>query len=256
MPRVASLFLPDLPIDRLRRIGAASARRHDAVAPPPARRFDPTDPPDIGNRIEDCSCPRGGGWRPGARWARRAEVQAQIDSLPTHQKPPVRELGRRSEAAEVPFRSGPSVQRPVMISDPIAVDGPPIVTIERSGQRMTVAAACPVARALGLHTGMAVTQAQALVPGLETRPSEPDADLAVLTQLAIFTARRWTPRVAVSDPTGLWLDLSGVSHLFGARSGCAGVSSASARAWATPPALPLLEPPELRTPWPDARQSR
>lgn len=80
---------------------------------------------------------------------------------------------------------------------------------------MTIAALCPAARALGLYPGMAVTQAQALVPGLETRPAEPQADAAVLTQLAMFAARRWSPRSAVSDPTGLWLDVSGVDHLFG-----------------------------------------
>jgi protein ImuB len=90
-----------------------------------------------------------------------------------------------------------------------------LITIERNGQRMTVAAACPSARALGLHPGMAVTQAQALVPGLETLPAEPEADAAFLSQLATFAARRWTPRSAVSDPAGLWLDLTGVTHLFG-----------------------------------------
>jgi len=58
-----------------------------------------------------CSVPRGGGWRPGARWARegrtREDVQAQIDALPLHQRPPMRELGRRTEAAAHPFRAMP-----------------------------------------------------------------------------------------------------------------------------------------------------
>src|SRR5687768_14234008 len=148
MPRVASLYLPDLAIDRLRRIGVRPGKRPDAAHAQPAQRFDPTAPPDIGSRIEDCSCPRGGGWRPGARWARREEVQAQIDSLPAHQKPPVRELGRRSEAAEVPFRTGPSVRPGPPNAFQQAAGNPPLVTIERSGQRMTISAACPVARAL------------------------------------------------------------------------------------------------------------
>ena len=214
MPRVASLYLSDLAIDRLRRIRARPGKQPDAAPAKPAQRFDPAAPSDIGSRIEDCSCPRGGGWRPGARWAHRGEVQAQIDSLPTHQKPPVRELGRRSEAAEVPFRTGPSVRPELRNAPPQATQDPPLVTTERSGQRMTICAVCPAARALGLHPGMAVTQAQALVPGLETRPAEPQADAAVLTQLATFAARRWTPRVAVSDANGLWLDLTGVDHLF------------------------------------------
>jgi protein ImuB len=90
-----------------------------------------------------------------------------------------------------------------------------MVTIHRCGQRMTIAAACPVAEALGLNAGMAVTQARALVPGLDVRDAEPAADRTFLTRLALYAARRWTPRAAVSGDDGLWLDLSGVTHLFG-----------------------------------------
>jgi protein ImuB len=46
---------------------------------------------------------RGGGWRPGARWA-RGERDAAIAALPPHQRPPLRELGRRSEAAAPAFK--------------------------------------------------------------------------------------------------------------------------------------------------------
>jgi len=59
-------------------------------------------------RAVTCSVPRGGGWRPGARWARddaRAEIEAQVAALPAHQRPPMREMGRRSEAAAPPFRA-------------------------------------------------------------------------------------------------------------------------------------------------------
>jgi protein ImuB len=80
---------------------------------------------------------------------------------------------------------------------------------------MTVAAASPEARALGLHPGMALTHARALVPELEIRDSEPGADHALLLRLGLFAARRWTPRAAISGPDGLWLDLSGAAHLFG-----------------------------------------
>lgn len=50
-----------------------------------------------------CSVQRGGGWRPGARWARAAR-EAAIAALPPHQRPPMRELGRRSEAADHAFK--------------------------------------------------------------------------------------------------------------------------------------------------------
>ena len=62
---------------------------------------------------------------------------------------------------------------------------------------------------------MAVAQARAVVSGLEVADAEPERDQAVLTRLALFAARRWTPRAAVCSDDGLWLDLSGVAHLFG-----------------------------------------
>jgi protein ImuB len=92
---------------------------------------------------------------------------------------------------------------------------PPLLLSQRTGNRLLVAAASPEARALGLHPGMAVSQARALVPGLDIRDHDPAADSDVLTRLALFAARRWTPRAAVSPPDGLFLDLTGVAHLFG-----------------------------------------
>ena len=85
----------------------------------------------------------------------------------------------------------------------------------RTGNRLLVSAASPEARALGLHPGMAVSQVRALVPGLDIREDDPAADADVLQRLALFAARRWTPRAAVSPSDGLVLDLSGVAHLFG-----------------------------------------
>jgi len=90
-----------------------------------------------------------------------------------------------------------------------------LVTAQRSGQRIALAAACPAAQALGLAPGMALTQARMLVPGLDVRDADPEGDAAWLGRLGLFAARRWTPRAALSDPDGLWLDLSGVAHLFG-----------------------------------------
>ena len=62
---------------------------------------------------------------------------------------------------------------------------------------------------------MALTQARMLVPGLDVRDADPAGDAAWLARLGLFAARRWTPRAAVSGADGLWLDLSGVAHLFG-----------------------------------------
>jgi protein ImuB len=90
-----------------------------------------------------------------------------------------------------------------------------LVTAHRDGNRLLVAAVSRQARALGLDPGMPLTQARILVPGLDVRDADIEGDRAWLTRLALFAARRWTPRAAVSGPDGLWLDLTGVTHLFG-----------------------------------------
>ncbi|HEV2079810.1 MAG TPA: DUF6504 family protein [Allosphingosinicella sp.] len=94
-------------------------------------------------------------------------------------------------------------------------DRAPLITAGRDGQRIAVAAACPAAQAMGIRSGMALAQARLVVRGLDVRDSDPTGDSAFLQALGLFAARRWTPRAAPSDPAGLWLDLSGVAHLFG-----------------------------------------
>ncbi len=211
MPRVASLWLPFLPIDRLlRRERGRGGIRQPEPSTFPAEEGDPPEP-RIGARIEDCSSPRGGGWRPGARWARE-EREARIAKLPAHQHPPMRELGRRTEPAKTAFHDSHSSFASAI---PVEARARPFVTVHRSGNRVAIAAACPVAEALGLLPGMAATQARALVPDLEVVDSQLEKDAAFLERLAVFAARRWTPRAAVSGDDGLWLDLSGVAHLFG-----------------------------------------
>ena len=254
---------------------------------PPTPASSPTSPLEVAtpNRL--------GGWRPGARWAqetgsdawlerqlarkraKRAEIQAQIDQLPAHQRPPMRELGRRSEPAPMPFkamapdeggaparppydlagafwqqgrvldravvagmagrdhgsthghlpRSAPSVAtarpgetaggRPAGRTGGQEGSRAPLVTSHRQGQKIVIVAACPAARALGLKPGMAVTQARALVPGLDVRDGDPAADAALLRRLAVFAVRRWSPIVSPAGADGLWIDITGVAHLFG-----------------------------------------
>jgi protein ImuB len=90
-----------------------------------------------------------------------------------------------------------------------------LVTAHREGNRNVLAAVSPAARALGLAPGTPLAKARILVPGLDVRPADPAGDAAWLARLGLFAARRWTPRAALSGPDGLWLDLSGVAHLFG-----------------------------------------
>ena len=92
---------------------------------------------------------------------------------------------------------------------------PPLVTTYKVGPRVEIAAVNPAARALGLTPGTALTMARAQVPGLEVRGADPESDAADLRALAELLARRWAPTVAISDTDGLFIDLTGVAHLYG-----------------------------------------
>ncbi len=71
------------------------------------------------------------------------------------------------------------------------------------------------ARTLGVQPGLAVAQAQARVPGLVTVEHEPSEDAAALARIALWALRRYSPLVAVDGENGLWIDATGVDHLFG-----------------------------------------
>ena len=224
MTRVASLYLPQLAIERLRRVERLRQLER------PAKRLEPAAPslaPRLASPIDDnpgaCSVPHGGGWRPGARWARDEGLrpsQSQIDALPAHQRPTMREMGRRSEAAEHPFRAMPADEGGASVCLAPALSwkslwGKPTILAARTGQRDVVTAACPAALGLGLRPGMAAAHARALVTDLDVREADPDADRAWLDRLALHAVSHWTPTTCPSGSDGLWLDLTGTTHLFG-----------------------------------------
>lgn len=218
MNRVASLYLPQFAIERLRRL-------ERPAKPPELRSLQPRILPPIDDDPGACSVPRGSGWRPGARWARDGTMrakpsQAEIDALPTHQRPTMREMGRRSEPAEHPFKAMPpdegapgyAITRPVRPTD---TPGRPMVLIDRIRQREVVTAACPLAMELGLTVGMAAAHARALVADLDVREADAASNRALLDRLALHAVGHWTPVASMAEPDGLWLDLTGVTHLFG-----------------------------------------
>ena len=193
-------------------------------AAPPEAALQPRFVGTIDDDPGACSAPRGGGWRPGARWARDGAIsgrpsQAELDALPAHQRPTMREMGRRSEHAEHPFKAMPSDEGGGTTSTPslnwATLWGRPTVLVLRTGQRDVITAACPVALDLGLRPGMAAAHARALVADLDVQDADLDADRALLDRLALHAARHWTPTASVSGEDGLWLDLTGTTHLFG-----------------------------------------
>ena len=82
-----------------------------------------------------------------------------------------------------------------------------------------IAAADAVATAQGLHPGMTLAQAQAMVPGLVVREADPAADAAALQRLA-WWCLRYAPLVSTDPPdgiwpNGIWIDVTGTAHLHG-----------------------------------------
>ncbi len=67
---------------------------------------------------------------------------------------------------------------------------------------------------LGLRAGQPVTDARAICPALHLRDADPGADSADLNRLALW-ARRWGPLATTDGTDGLFVDTSGVAHLFG-----------------------------------------
>ncbi len=132
----------------------------------------------------------------------------------------MREMSRRSETADHPFRAmraddGAPGAAPVLPAGWRTAESRPTIIVERIGQREVVTSACQAALELGLRPGMAAAHARVLVTDLDVREAERENDRALLERLALHAAVRWTPTASVASPDGLWLDLSGTTHLFG-----------------------------------------
>lgn len=99
---------------------------------------------------------------------------------------------------------------------PAAPDNAPDkpLVIASTGAHRTVTATDAAARCLGLRPGMPLAQARALVPGLDLADADPDADADGLHRLALW-ALRYSPVAATDPPDGLWVDVTGASHLHG-----------------------------------------
>lgn len=85
------------------------------------------------------------------------------------------------------------------------------------GRRVVIAAADAAAQALGLRPGMALAQAQAMVPGLVVADADPAGDAAARERLAAWCLRL-SPLTA-PDADGVWIDATGCAHLHGGEAG-------------------------------------
>jgi protein ImuB len=79
---------------------------------------------------------------------------------------------------------------------------------------MRLVAIDEIARRIGLRKGQGVTEARAMIPDIDVIEADPAADRALLESVADW-CDRYTPLVALDGADGLFLDITGSSHLFG-----------------------------------------
>lgn len=81
-----------------------------------------------------------------------------------------------------------------------------------------ISAANPTALYKGVRAGMSLADARAVLPQLVTRPAEPEQDRTALLALARW-AGRYGPSRNAEGVDGLWVDITGVAHLYGGEPG-------------------------------------
>ena len=89
----------------------------------------------------------------------------------------------------------------------------PLVLTHKVKGALRLVAVDAAAVQLGLHAGLALADARARVPGLAAGPHDPPGDALFLQQLAARLSA-FTPMVALDEPDGLVLDMTGCLHLF------------------------------------------
>ena len=90
----------------------------------------------------------------------------------------------------------------------------PFALVESGPRGVSLTAVNRPAAANGIHAGQMLADARAVVPGLLTGAAAPDRDRQALNQLALWLGR-YGPHRHVDGGDGLWVDITGVAHLFG-----------------------------------------
>ena len=89
----------------------------------------------------------------------------------------------------------------------------PLVLVQKIKGALRLVAVDAGAAKLGLAAGLTLADAQARVPGLSAEMHDPDGNEQFLKRLAARMCA-FTPMVALNEPDGLVLDMTGCMHLF------------------------------------------
>ena len=98
-----------------------------------------------------------------------------------------------------------------------ALSDAPLVVSQKANNALYIYALDASAQKLGLYKGQPLANARAMVQPLVIIPANEKADAALLESIADW-CDRFTPLVSLDAPDGLFLDITGVAHLFGGES--------------------------------------
>ena len=93
-------------------------------------------------------------------------------------------------------------------------DDKPLALVEAGSHGIRITAVNACAAAEGVRVGQALADARAALPALLSRAAEPRRDRAALLQLARWCGR-YGPNRNIDGTDGLWIDVTGVAHLYG-----------------------------------------
>lgn len=109
-------------------------------------------------------------------------------------------------------------------------DDRPFALVGSDAHGLRLAAVNARSLSAGLHAGMGLADARAVCPHLLTAPAAPDKDADALLALARWSSR-YSPTLNADGSDGLWLDVTGIPHLFGGEAALlAGMADRFARA--------------------------
>ena len=94
-------------------------------------------------------------------------------------------------------------------------DDRPLALIGHEERGLTLTAVNAASVSEGLFPGLGLADACAICPHLLTLPATPKKDAGALLDLARWASCRYSPMLNTDGDDGLWLEVSGVPHLFG-----------------------------------------
>jgi protein ImuB len=98
---------------------------------------------------------------------------------------------------------------------PPLADNKPFALVGSEERGLVLTAVNAASFEQGLYPGLGLADARAICPHLLTLPAAPKQDKDALLDLARWASCRYSPTLNADGDDGLWLDVTGVPHLFG-----------------------------------------